>query len=112
MILNNKEKRIKRVRAKISGTAERPRLSVFRSNRQVEAQLIDDQKGQTLASVTSLSIKEKVTPTEKAKLVGAQIAQKAADKKIKAVVFDRRDKQYHGRIKAVAEGAREKGLTI
>jgi large subunit ribosomal protein L18 len=112
MILSRKEKRVKRVRAKISGTAERPRLSVFRSNRQIEAQLIDDQKAQTIASVTSLSIKEKATPTEKAKLVGASIAKIAADKKISAVVFDRRDKQYHGRVKAVAEAAREKGLTI
>jgi len=112
MILTRKEKRIKRVRAKISGTATRPRLSVYRSNRQIEAQLIDDQKGVTLASVTSLSIKEKVSPSEKAKMVGEQIAKKASDKKIKEVVFDRRDKQYHGRVKAVAEGAREKGLTI
>lgn len=112
MILTRKEKRIKRVRAKISGTAARPRLSVYRSNRQIEAQLIDDQKGITLASVTSLSIKEKVSPSEKAKMVGEQIAKKASDKKIKEVVFDRRDKQYHGQVKAVAEGAREKGLTI
>ncbi|MEI6040356.1 MAG: 50S ribosomal protein L18 [Candidatus Berkelbacteria bacterium] len=112
MILNNKEKRIKRVRAKITGTAERPRMSVFRSNRQIEVQLIDDTKGATLACVTSLSLKEKATPVEKAKKVGALIAKAAEDKKIKAVVFDRRDKQYHGRVKAVAESARENGLVI
>jgi large subunit ribosomal protein L18 len=112
MIVNKKDKRIRRVRAKISGTAERPRLSVFRSNSQIEAQLIDDVNAKTLASVTSLSIKEKATPTAKAKTVGQMVAAIAQDKKIKAVVFDRRDKQYHGRVKAVAEGAREKGLTI
>ncbi len=112
MILNRKEKRIKRVRAKISGTAERPRLSVFRSNKQVEAQLIDDASGKTLASFTSLAIKDKKTLTEKANTVGTEIAKKAQDLKIKAVVFDRRDKQYHGKIKAVAESARSQGLTI
>ena len=112
MILNNREKRIKRVRAKISGTAERPRLAVFRSNRQVEAQLIDDTKGQTLAMVTSLKNNDKITPLAKAKIVGEEIAKLAVSKKITEAVFDRRDKQYHGRVKAVAEGAREKGLKI
>ncbi len=112
MQLTNKEKRIKRVRAKISGTASRPRLSVYRSNKQVEAQLIDDIKGETLVSVSSLTLKEKATPTEKAKKIGEMVAEKAAAKKITEVVFDRRDKQYHGRVKALAEGARSKGLTI
>lgn len=112
MIVTNKEKRIRRVRAKIAGTAERPRLAVFKSNRQIAAQLIDDSKGTSIAHVTSFSLKEKATPMEKAKMVGGLIAKQAQDKKISAVVMDRRDKQYHGQVKAVAEGAREKGLTI
>lgn len=112
MILNRKEKRIKRVRSKISGTDVRPRLAVFRSNKNITAQLIDDIKGVTLGFVTSESIKDAVKPMEKAKMVGELIAKKAADQKIEAVVYDRRDKQYHGRVKAVADGAREKGLNI
>lgn len=112
MILNNKEKRIRRVRAKISGTAERPRLAVFRSNKQISAQLIDDVAAKTLASVSSLSLDQKLKPVEQAKLVGELIAQAALDKKITAAVFDRRDKQYHGQVKALAEGARAKGLVV
>lgn len=112
MLISRKQKRIKRVRAKILGTAERPRLAVFRSNRQISAQLIDDKTAKTLGFVSSLSLKDKTTPTEKAKLVGGLIADAAKAKKISAVVFDRRDKQYHGRVSAVAEGAREKGLII
>jgi large subunit ribosomal protein L18 len=112
MILNRKEKRIKRVRAKITGTAARPRLSVHRSNKNITAQLINDEKATTLGFATSASIKETKKPLEKAKMVGEMIAEVAATAKIKAVVFDRRDKQYHGRVKAVAEGAREKGLII
>ena len=110
MIISRKEKRINRVRAKISGTAERPRLTVYRSNTEIFAQLIDDNKGVTLAAVSSLKMDGK--PTEQAKKVGEEIAKVALEKKINEVVFDRRDKQYHGRVKALAEAAREKGLKI
>lgn len=112
MILNQKEKRIKRVRAKISGTEIRPRLAVFRSNKYITAQLIDDVKGLTLGFATSQGLEEGLKPMEKAQKVGQMIAQIAKDKKIASVVFDRRDKQFHGQVKAVAEGAKESGLNI
>jgi len=102
-----------RIRKKINGVAARPRLSVFRSNADIYAQLINDETGATIASVSSLvkDIKaQKVTKTEKSKLVGSAIAQKAADLGITTVVFDRGGYIYHGRVKAVAEGAREGGL--
>ena len=102
-----------RIRKKINGFAARPRLSVFRSNADIYAQLINDETGATIASVSSLGkdIKaQKVTKTEKSKLVGSAIAQKAADLGITTVVFDRGGYIYHGRVKAVAEGAREGGL--
>jgi large subunit ribosomal protein L18 len=106
-------RRKKRVKSKIFGTGLRPRLSVFRSNRSLFAQIIDDQKGETLVSVSEKEIKdEKVTKSEKAKLLGELLAQKAAKKKIERVIFDRSSYKYHGRIKAFAEGAKEKGLTI
>lgn len=112
MILNNKEKRIKRVRAKITGTAERPRLAVFRSNKYITAQLIDDVKSITLGFASSESIKENGTPLEKAEKVGEMIAKVAKEKKISSVVFDRRDRQYHGQVQAVAESARKNGINI
>ena len=102
-----------RIRKKISGVAAKPRLSVFRSNAEIYAQLINDENGSTIASVSSLDkdIKaQKVTKTEKSKLVGAAIARKAGELGIKTVVFDRGGYIYHGRVKAVAEGAREGGL--
>jgi large subunit ribosomal protein L18 len=99
-----------RVRAKVSGTAEIPRLNVFRSNRGLYIQLIDDIKGATLASITEAEIKTGKTKVEKAKEAGKLIAQKAQEKNIKKVVFDRGGYQYHGRTQAVAEGAREGGL--
>jgi len=103
--------RQKRVRAKVSGTAARPRLSVFKSNANIYAQLIDDVAGVTLASTSD--IKENTgTKTDKAKKVGAEIAQKAKSLKIKEVVFDRGGFLYHGRVKALADGAREAGLTF
>lgn len=112
MLLSTKEKRIKRVRAKIFGTEQRPRLAIKRSNRQIFAQLINDEKGTTVASASSLKIKEKIKPLEKAAKVGEMIAQAAQDIKITTAVFDRRDKKYHGQIKALAEAARAKGLRI
>ena len=101
------------IRKKISGTAQSPRLSVFRSNTEIYAQMIDDVNGQTLASASSRDkdIKaQKGTKTEKSKLVGQAIATKALALGIAGCVFDRGGFLYHGRIKAVAEGAREGGL--
>lgn len=103
-------KRKNRIRAKISGTATRPRLSVFRSLKNNYAQLIDDENGVVLASSSDLKSKDKGTKTEKAKKVGEEIAKKAAEKKITTIVFDRNGYKYHGRIKALADGAREGGL--
>ena len=100
-----------RVRAKISGTAEAPRLCVYRSNKNIEAQIIDDVKGVTLVSSSSMSLKlENGSNIEAAAQVGKDIATKAVAKKIKKVVFDRSGYIYHGRIKALAEAAREAGL--
>lgn len=98
-----------RVRAKISGTAERPRLSIFRSNSNIYAQLVDDTKSLTLASSSDHGVK-KGTKTEKATEVGKDIAKKAQEKNITAIVFDRAGYKYHGRVKAIAEAAREAGL--
>ena len=108
--LERKNRRQTRVRSKIHGTASRPRLSVFRSLTSISAQLIDDNAGKTIASASDKEIKGKATKTEKAAQVGKMIASKAAEKKITEVIFDRGSYQYHGRIKAVADGAREGGL--
>jgi large subunit ribosomal protein L18 len=106
-----KQDRQKRVRAKITGTPKRPRLSVFKSLKYIKVQLIDDIKGETLLSASDSEIKDKkLTKTEKAKELGKLIAKKALDKNIKSVVFDRAGYKYHGRVKAVAEGARAAGL--
>ena len=100
-----------RIRKKLFGTANRPRLNVFRSGRHIYAQIIDDSSGKTLESYSSLKIKgEKITASKKAQQVGQKLAQKALDKKIKTVIFDRGGFIYHGRIKALAEAAREAGL--
>ncbi|MFA6097803.1 MAG: 50S ribosomal protein L18 [Candidatus Paceibacterota bacterium] len=103
-------RRHNRVRAKVAGTKEVPRLSVFRSNKGFFIQLIDDNEGKTLASVDSKEIKEAKKKTDAAKEGGKLIAKKAIEKKITKAVFDRGGYKYHGRIKAVAEGAREGGL--
>jgi large subunit ribosomal protein L18 len=102
-----------RVRRKISGTTQKPRLSVFRSNTEIYAQLIDDDTSKTLASASSRDkdiAAQKGTKVEKSKLVGAAIARKATDLGLLDVTFDRSGYLYHGRVKAVAEGAREGGL--
>jgi large subunit ribosomal protein L18 len=102
-----------RVRRKISGTTARPRLSVFRSNTDIYVQLIDDSSGKTLASASSRDkdiAAQKGTKVEQGKLVGAAIARKASDLGLLDVVFDRSGYLYHGRVKAVADGAREGGL--
>jgi large subunit ribosomal protein L18 len=106
------ERRKNRVRAKVSGTAVRPRLSVYRSLDHIYAQIIDDTAGVTLAGVKDVDVKEGKTKVEKAFAVGKLLAEKAKAKNVTAVVFDRGQFQYHGRIKAVAEGAKEGGLTI
>lgn len=102
-------RRKKRIRAKISGTGSRPRLVVHRSNLNISAQLIDDNKGITLASANDLKEK-KGTKTERASLVGKSIASNAKKNKIDNCVFDRNGYAYHGRVKALAEAAREAGL--
>lgn len=122
---SNKEKRIRRhgrIRSRVKGTGERPRFSVFRSNRYVWAQLIDDETGRTLAAASTRESagsasasggksKAKAIPkTEAALAMGEKLAQMATEKKIGAVVFDRGGYRYHGLIKAVAEGARKGGL--
>jgi len=102
-----------RIRKKISGAAAKPRLSVFRSNAEIYAQLIDDDNAVTIAAVSSKDkdiLAQKVTKTEKSKLVGNAIARKATELGVTTVVFDRGGYIYHGRVKAVAEGAREGGL--
>jgi len=104
--------RIKRsIRSKISGTAVIPRLSVFRSNKSIYAQLVDDVNGVTLASVSSDKVvTEKITKIEASHITGAELAKTAIDKGITQVVFDRNGYLYHGRVKSLAEGAREAGL--
>ena len=102
-----------RIRRKISGSSNKPRLSVFRSNSDIYVQLINDDNGTTIASASSKEkdiAAQKVNKVEKSKLVGAAVARKASDLGIKDVVFDRGGYLYHGRVKAVAEGAREGGL--
>ena len=109
----SRNRRQDRIRRKISGTSERPRLAVFRSGKHLYAQLIDDSKGVTLASASTLEkdLKGKVGDTvEGAKKIGTTIAERAKAKKIESVVFDRGGFQYHGRIKALADAAREAGL--
>lgn len=103
--------KIKRsVRSKISGTAERPRLTVFRSNKQIYAQVIDDTTGRTLAAASSLKIEDKAPKKEIAAKVGEQIAKSAQEAGVQAVVFDRNGYLYHGRIKELADAARNGGL--
>jgi large subunit ribosomal protein L18 len=100
-----------RIRKKVDGSLERPRLTVYKSARHIYAQLVDDTKGQTLVSVSTLTDDIKgVKKTEAAKQIGALLAKRALEKKIKNVVFDRSGYVFHGRIKAVADGAREAGL--
>lgn len=102
-----------RIRKKVAGTNDKPRLSVFRSNTDIYVQLIDDDNGKTLAAASSKDkdiAAQKVNKVEKSKLVGAAIARKATELGITAVRFDRGGNLYHGRVKAVADGAREGGL--
>ncbi len=98
------------IRNKISGSEAKPRLSVFRSNKQIEAQLIDDVNGKTLAYVSSAKLDAKGSKSELSKLVGQKVAEEAKSKGIESVVFDRNGYLYHGRVKALADAARESGL--
>lgn len=114
MRLNRQQRRRRihlRVRSKIVGTAQRPRLSVYRSNVAIYCQLIDDNAGHTLLATSSMDKSiGKGTKVEQSKEVGKLLAQKALDAKIESVVFDRSGYLYHGRVKALADGAREGGL--
>jgi large subunit ribosomal protein L18 len=104
-------KRRRRVRAKVRGTAERPRISVFRSNRGIFAQLIDDDAGRTLAAVSWTEPElRSLKPMEQATRAGSLLAERAKAAGVESVVFDRGGYQYHGRVKALADGAREGGL--
>jgi large subunit ribosomal protein L18 len=106
-------RRRRRVRAKVRGSAERPRISVFRSNRGIAAQLIDDDAGRTLAAVnwTETDLRD-LGPTEQAHKAGEVLAERAKAAGVQVVVFDRGGYRYHGRVQALAEGAREGGLTL
>jgi large subunit ribosomal protein L18 len=106
----SRKKRIRRTRAKIIGTLSRPRLSVFRSLNFVYAQLIDDENGKVLVSVDSRKLKKAKNDVETAGKIGEEIAKLAGAKKISAVVFDKRGYKYHGKVKALADGARKGGL--
>lgn len=118
MALTKEERRLRikrRIRKVISGSAARPRLSVYRSNTQISAQLIDDNAGKTLLSVSSLNKEfadQKVTKIEKAALIGTTVAEKAKAAGIESVVFDRNGYLYHGRVKALADAARNGGLNF
>lgn len=107
-----RQKRIRRVRAKIFGTSDRPRLAIKRSNRHIYAQLIDDVNSKTLVSASSLEYdkKDKLTKIALSEFVGKILAKKSKEKGIDKVVFDRRSYKYHGRVKALAEAARKAGL--
>lgn len=107
-----REKRRSRIRRTLTGTPERPRLSVYRSNNQIYAQLVDDLEGHTIASADSRQVGEAENRTDAAKKVGALIAERAKEAGVEDVVFDRGGNKYHGRVAALAEGAREAGLKL
>ena len=107
-----KNRRKKRIRRKIFGTAERPRLSVYRSNAHIYVQLVDDIEGHTLASADSREVSGAENKTDVARKVGELIARKAGDAGVETAVFDRGGNKYHGRVAALAEGARSGGLTL
>jgi large subunit ribosomal protein L18 len=112
-VLEARRRRHRRVRGKVSGTAERPRLAVFRSNRGIEAQLIDDLGGRTIAAASWLHVKQKDgSKSDQAAAVGKLLAERAKAAGVETAVFDRGGYLFHGRVKALAEGAREGGLRI
>ena len=108
---NKRRTRIKLgIRSKIKGTAQRPRLAIYRSNKEIYAQVIDDVAGLTLAQASSAKLDSKGSKVEVSKAVGSAIAKAAQDKGVESVIFDRGGYLYHGRVQALAEGAREGGL--
>lgn len=108
---SNRRLKIRRgIRNKIAGTSERPRLSVFKSNKAVYAQLVDDSKGHTVAAANSMELDSKSNGIDNSKQVGTKLAERAKEAGVESVLFDRSGYQYHGKIKALAEGAREGGL--
>lgn len=109
---NKLERRHRKIRARLSGTAARPRLSVYKSNRFIVAQLIDDEAGTTLVAGSTAEFMKEGTKVAAAKRLGLELASRAKEKKIEAVVFDRGGFRFAGRVAAVAEGAREGGLTF
>ncbi|MDQ3072263.1 MAG: 50S ribosomal protein L18 [Bacteroidota bacterium] len=112
--ISKKKKRISRIkqglRKRIRGTHERPRLTVYRSNTSIYAQIINDETGETLAAASTKAVKESGNKVEQAKAIGRQLAEAAVANKVSSVVFDRNGYLYHGRVKALADGAREGGL--
>lgn len=113
--IKGRARRRLKVRAKVEGTGTRPRITVYRSSEHIYVQLIDDQKGKTLINLSEKNLsasKEKITKSQKAALLGSLLAQKSKELKITAAVFDRNGYKYHGRIKALADGAKEGGLKI
>ncbi len=108
--VESRKRRARRIRAKILGTAECPRLAVFRSLKYIYAQLIDDEKGKTIASFSTREIKGAKSGVESAEKAGTEIAKLASGKNIRRAVFDRHGYKYHGQVKALAEGARKGGL--
>lgn len=108
--VTNRQRKHTKIRRRLSGTAKRPRLVVYRSLKTTYAQLIDDKKNTVIAATSDLKLKEPKTGVERAKQVGLNIAKIASEKKIKECVFDRAGYKYHGKVKAIAEGAREGGL--
>ena len=114
-MIDKLEKRLKikkRIRGKVSGTASKPRLTVFRSNKEIYAQVIDDLSGKTLVAASSLKLTEKITKKGEAAKVGELIAKQAQDAGISTVVFDRNGYLYHGRVKELADAARKGGLNF
>jgi large subunit ribosomal protein L18 len=105
-----RKRRHLKIRAKVKGTLERPRLVVFKSLKFIYAQIINDDKGEVIVQSSNIKAKGKDKKVESAKKIGTDIAKKALEKKVKAIVFDRNGYKYHGRVKALAEGAREGGL--
>lgn len=112
MLKENRLKRQKRIRMKIRGTKDKPRLSVFRSNKYIYAQAIDDIDGKTLVSVSGREVKEGKTKAEKSKALGVLLASKLKKNKKEKIVFDKGAFKYHGRVKAFAEGLREGGVNF
>lgn len=110
--VTKRQKSKARIRKKVEGHADRPRLCVFRSGKHIYAQIIDDMAGKTLVSWSTVQAKKAASNVEAAKLVGSEIAKKALSQNIKNVVFDRSGYLFHGRVKAVADGAREAGLNF